>query len=111
MRIYNYVLEVKKLKKWTFLPFSMANVKLSEKSLLERFQARIVLAKGHKVSQQELLDKCVQFSSKNFQLFLAEEFDLPVMTKEKMEKILANAISSGYAHPEKSDDELLYGNE
>ncbi len=89
----------------------MANVKLTEKTLLEQFQARIVLARGHKVSQQELLDKCIQFSSKNFQLFLAEEFDVPAMTEEKIEKILANTIRSGYARPEKTDDELIYENE
>jgi hypothetical protein len=102
---------VEKLKWWTFLPHLMANVKLSEKTLLEHFQARIVLAKGNKVSQQELLDKCIQFSSKNFDLFLTEEFGMPVMTAEKMKKILANTVSSGYAYPEKTDDEIIYENE
>lgn len=89
----------------------MANVKLSEKQLLEQFQARIVLLKGKKISQQELLDKCIRFSSKNMEEFMQQEFDAPELTPEKIEKILAKTVRTGYAFPEKSDDELLYGSE
>ncbi len=87
----------------------MANVKLSEKALLEKIQARIVLLRNEKISQQELLDKCIRFSSNNFESFLKEEFDYPTLTPEKKARILKNKINSGYAFPEKTDDELLYG--
>ena len=86
----------------------MANVKLSEKVLLEKIQARIVLLRNEKISQQELLDKCIRFSSNNFDDFLKEEFDNPTLTPEKKARILKNRINSGYAFPEKTDDELLY---
>jgi hypothetical protein len=86
----------------------MANVKLSEKQVLEQIQAKIVLLHGKKVSQQEILDKCILYSNNHFQNFMLEEFHSPKISKEKIKKILTNTIKSGYHFPEKSDDELIY---
>ncbi len=86
----------------------MANVKLSEKQVLEQIQAKIILVKGKKVSQQEILDKCILYSNKHFDRFLQEEFDSPGLTPEKITQILASTFQSGYAFPDKSDDELIY---
>jgi hypothetical protein len=86
----------------------MANVKLSEKQVLEQIQAKIVLLKGKKISQQEILDKCILYSDKHFEAFIREEFDSPKLTKEKINQIISTAFNSGYHFPEKSDDELIY---
>ena len=87
----------------------MRNEKLSEKQLLEQLQAKLTLTKGKKISQQKVLDKCIQFSSNNFEHFLQEEFDEPFLSLDKIKKILKNTINTGYHYPEKSDDELIYG--
>jgi len=87
----------------------MANVKLTEKRLLEKIQAKLVLLRGKKISQQEILDKCIKFSDHNFEQFIKDEFDSPKITKELIYNIVSNTIESGYHYPEKSDDELIYG--
>ncbi len=87
----------------------MANVKLTEKKLLEKIQAKLVLLRGKKISQQEILDRCIIFSNHNFEQFISEEFDSPKITKDLIEKVVSNTFKSGYHFPEKSDDELIYG--
>jgi hypothetical protein len=87
----------------------MANVKLSEKRLLEQLQAKLTLKKGKKISQQEILDKCIQFSSQNFEKFIQESFDTPKLNPDLLLEILNHTVSTGFHHSKKSDDELLYG--
>jgi hypothetical protein len=87
----------------------MASVKLSDKESIEKLQARVTLSKGKKVSQQELLEKCIHFSTDHFDEFIQEELDSPSLPSEKISKILQNTVHSGYAFPDKSDDELIYG--
>ena len=87
----------------------MANVKLSKKALLDKLQAKILLLQGEKITQQALLDKCIDFVDKNFNTFVAQEIDSPQMTEEKIQLILKSTVKSGYHHPEKTHDELLYG--
>ena len=86
----------------------MANVKLSEKQVLEKIQAKIVLLKGKKISQQEILDKCILYSDSHFEAFILEEFDSPKLTDDKINQILSTTFKSGYNFPEKLDDELIY---
>ena len=87
----------------------MANVKLSKKQLLEELQARLVLLRKKKISQQELLDKCIQFSVNHLHFFFKDQFAASQLTEEKLQKILADTVDSEYFFPEKSDDELMYG--
>ena len=87
----------------------MANVKLTEKKLLEKVQAKLVLLIGKKISQQEILDKCIKFSDHNFDQFIKNEFDSPKITKKLINEIISNTVRSGYHYPEKSNDELIYG--
>ena len=86
----------------------MANVKLSEKRLLEKIQAKLVLLRGKKISQQEILDRCIKFSDHNFEQFIKDEFDSPKITMGLINTIVSNTVQSGYNYPEKSDDELIY---
>ncbi len=87
----------------------MANVKMNNKSLLEKLQAEIVLKLGKKVSQQEILDRSIDFVYKRLDKFINEELEHPVLTKEIIERIKKNTIDTPLAHPNKSDDELIYG--
>jgi len=86
----------------------MANVKMNNKSLLEKLQAELILKLGKKISQQEILDRSVDFVYKKLDSFIQEEISHPELTKEKIEKIKRNAINVQLSHPEKSDDELIY---
>lgn len=87
----------------------MANVKLSNKSRLEKLQAKLVLLKGKKVSQQDILDKCIDFTDDHFEQFLSEQMDEPGLNKEKIQLILSNVCDCKTYDNEKTDDELLYG--
>ena len=87
----------------------MANVKLNEKRLLEQLQAKITIKKGIKISQQELLDKCIKFADRSLERFINDTFDEISINKEKIERIKKNSFKSGFSHPDKTDDEVIYG--
>ncbi len=87
----------------------MANVKLTKKDLLEKLQATLVLKEGKKISQQELLDKCVEFSNAHLEQFILEELQIPPLDPSKIMQILSHAVDDEVLHLEKSDDELIYG--
>jgi len=87
----------------------MANVKLNNKSLLERLQAEITLKLGKKISQQDVLDKSIEFAYDRLDEFILQNISHPRLTKELIERIKKNAIDAPIEHPEKSDDELIYG--
>jgi len=87
----------------------MANVKMNNKTVLDKLQAEITLKLGKKLTQQEILDRSVDFVYKRLDKFIYEELDHPVLTKEIIERIKKNAIDAPLAHPDKSDDELIYG--
>lgn len=87
----------------------MANVKMNNKAVLEKLQAEITLKLGKKLPQQEILDRSVDFVYKRLDKFIYEELDHTVLTKEIIERIKKNAIDAPLAHPDKSDDELIYG--
>jgi len=84
-------------------------VKLNNKSLLEKLQANITLKLGKKISQQEILDKSIEFVYNRLDEFISENLDPPKLTDEIIESIKKNAIDAPLEHPEKSDDELIYG--
>lgn len=87
----------------------MANVKLNNKSLLEKLQAEITLKLGKKMSQQDVLDKSIEFVYKRLDEFISEHFDHPPITNELIKRIKETAIDAPLEHPEKTDDELIYG--
>ena len=87
----------------------MASVKLSKKHLLEQIQAKLVLILGSKISQQEILDKCIEFSHTHLAQFAQEQLDSTPITPEQIRKILDNALDINLYHQDETDDELLYG--
>ena len=87
---------------------TLANVKLSKKDMLEEIQAKLRLL-HKKLSQQELLDKCVEFTQQNFDRFVNDNFADMTLTEEKMALIKKNIYHGEINQPEKTHDELLYG--
>ncbi len=86
----------------------MANVKLNNKSLLEKLQAEITLKLGKKMSQQELLDKSIEFTYNRLDEFFIENIDKPTLTNEFIESLKESASDAPLYHLDKSDDELIY---
>ena len=86
----------------------MANVKLTNKSLLEKLQAEITLKLGKKITQQDVLDKSIEFVYKRLDDFISENVDHPPITDELINRIKKNAIEAPLEYHEKSDDELIY---
>ena len=86
----------------------MANVKLNNKRLLEKLQAEITLKLGKKMSQQELLDKSIEFTYNRLDEFFIENIDKPTLTNEFIESLKESASDAPLYHLDKSDDELIY---
>jgi hypothetical protein len=86
----------------------MANVKLNNKGLLEKLQAELTLRLAKKISQQEILDRSIEFAYNRLNEFITEGIKHPPLTKELIKRLKKTAIDAPLAHPEKSDDELIY---
>ena len=87
----------------------MANVKMNNKKRLDKLQAELTLRLGKKVTQQEILDRSIDFTYKWLDKFIYEEISQPILTREIISSIKKNSIDAPLAHPDKSDDELMYG--
>jgi hypothetical protein len=87
----------------------MANDKINEKRLVEKIKARILLESGKKITQQDLIDKCISYSYNHFDNFMQEKIEIPKLSKEKIKKILDSAVEFEDHYPDKTDDELIYG--
>lgn len=89
----------------------MASVKLTNKNLLDKLQAKIILRTGKKISQQEILDKTVEFAHDKLEEFIAKNVEIPRITDEITKRILETPLDAPIYHLDKSDDELLYGDD
>ncbi len=87
----------------------MANLKLNNKSLLEKLQAEITLKLGKKISQQDKLDNSIEFVYNRLDEFISEKIDHPPITDDLIKRIKENVIDAPLMHAEKSDNELIYG--
>ncbi|MCK4281354.1 MAG: hypothetical protein KAX10_04495 [Candidatus Lokiarchaeota archaeon] len=83
----------------------MANVKLNNKRLLEKLQAEITLKLGKKMSQQEVLDKSIEFTYSRLNEFFVENIDQPAVTKKFIERLRESASDAPLYHLDKSDGE------
>lgn len=87
----------------------MTSVKMNKKALLEKLQAEITLKLGKKISQQDILDKSVEFAYQNFENFLSSSIETPRLTKAIVERIKNNVYQGQLFDLDKSDDEIIYG--
>jgi hypothetical protein len=88
------------------------SVKISgeSKRLIDTLQARLVIATGKKISQQELLDTLVRLSTeRKDELFgLIAGVRLP-LTPEEVEKLMKIPTDWGVETREEEIDTILYG--
>lgn len=66
----------------------MSVVKISKKRELERLVAKLRLRLDRKVTQQEILDLCVELGEKNFEEIVRRLQEVPLLDDDKMKKIL-----------------------
>jgi hypothetical protein len=66
----------------------MAVVKITNKQLLNDLQAKLTLQLGRKVSQQEIIDLCVNYASQNFDTIVKFASNRPQLTPEKAHEII-----------------------
>jgi hypothetical protein len=87
------------------------SVKMSEegKNVLDTLQAKLLLATGKKLSQQELLDLLVKLSAQQEDelVKLIAGVKLPLHTEE-LEKLMKLPTDWGIKTEEKEIDEILY---
>lgn len=86
----------------------IANVKLSKKEMLEEIQAKLVLL--HKrLTQQDILDKSIEFVDRHFDKFVQEQVIAPKLTEDKLDRIKKSIYFGDVLLPSLSNDDLLYG--
>ena len=66
----------------------MSVVKIGNKEQLEKLQARLTLRLGKRPTQQEVLDLCVQLGIKEFDELIELIENPPILSKEKVKRIL-----------------------
>ncbi|HME52214.1 MAG TPA: hypothetical protein VKM55_08345 [Candidatus Lokiarchaeia archaeon] len=81
---------------------------MTKKRILEELQARLLLFQ-QRMTQQELLDKIVEYTQHHFDDFLQEQFPEKKLTAEKVQRIKSSVYTGEIDFPDLSDDELLYG--
>jgi hypothetical protein len=87
---------------------NISNVKFSKKEKLEEIQAKLVLL-HQKLTQQEILDKCVDFADSHFDNFVQDQIITPKLTKDKLQRIKRAVYKGDISHPNLSNDDLIYG--
>jgi uncharacterized protein YggL (DUF469 family) len=86
----------------------IANVKLSKKKMLDEIQAKLVLLHQN-LTQQDILDKSIEFIDRHFDHFVQEEIIIPKLTQEKCDRIKKSVYTGDILYPALSNDDLLYG--
>ena len=66
----------------------MGVVKLSKKDKLDELVAKVTLQIGHKPTQQELLDACVELGEEHLDELVAKVTPNPIIDDEKLARVL-----------------------
>jgi len=86
----------------------LANVKLSKKKMLDEIQAKLVLLHQN-LTQQDILDKSIEFIDRHFDTFVHEQIITPKLTQDKLDRIKKSIYTGELLFPALSNDDLLYG--
>ena len=86
----------------------MAVVKLRKKDELDKLVATLTLRVGRKISQQSIIDACIELSTIHIDELEQYFSSKPKMSKKRMEEILAMSDDFDY-DTKKTIDEDLYG--
>lgn len=86
----------------------MSIVKLKEKEELDQLVAKITIKLGKKITQQEILDAIIKFSSNNIDQLLYFFKDNHQLTEKRVTEILLDVTDEEY-ETKGSIDEDIYG--
>lgn len=91
----------------------MSSVKIENKEKLERLAAKILLKTGKKITQQELLAKCVQFTDERLEEFLIDFIKENRIWEDKEIKNLEEQFifdfGEGTENLSEQVDDIIYG--
>ncbi len=68
----------------------MAVIKITDKKALDDLHARLILQLGRKITLQETIDLCIQYSTSNFEDFLTIASSVPRLTEKLAQEIIAD---------------------
>lgn len=86
----------------------MSIVKIKNKKLLEEIQAKLTLKLGKKYSQQEILDKSLEYLGENLERFIEDYFPFIEISPEHLREIELSASDLEYETT--GDEDLdIYG--
>ncbi len=88
----------------------MAVVKVKKKEELDKLVAQVTLRLGKKVSQQDVIDACIEFSKMHIEELEKQLTKKAKMSKKRMKEILEMAEEIEYDE-NKTIDQELYGEE
>ena len=86
----------------------MAVVKLRDKNKLDKLIAKLILRLGRKVSQQDVIDTCIDIASLHISELEERFTEKPSLTQIQVEEILDMAEKFNYI-TKGSIDEDIYG--
>ena len=86
----------------------MAVVKLRDKNKLDKLIAKLILRLGRKVSQQDVIDNCIDIASLHISELEERFSEKSTLTQTQLEEILSMAENFDYS-TKGSIDEDIYG--
>jgi len=86
----------------------MAVVKLRDKNKLDKLIAKLILRLGRKVSQQDVIDNCIDIASLHISELEERFTEKPSLTQNQLDEILGMAENFEYS-TKGSIDEDIYG--
>lgn len=86
----------------------MTSVKDND-DILKKLKKRFESLLGKKISDMELLERCLNFSNTNFDDLIKEDKKVLKLTPDLKKKILSSAQDCDLYYQDKTDDELIYG--
>lgn len=87
----------------------MTSMSQNSEEMLEFLKKQFKLKTGEDLSEDELIQKCIQAIYQNSDILFKETSLNSTLTKEKLERIISSARDDMLYDEDKSDDELIYG--
>ena len=84
----------------------MSIVKIGNKKLLEKIQAKITLKLGKRFTQQEILDKSLEYLSRNLDKFLEEMIPFIEISPRRLKEIKESATDFDYETSGNEDKDI-----
>jgi len=89
--------------------YLMTSKSQDTKEMIEILKKEFQSKTGKELTEQELLNKCIQFAYSHSNVLFKDKSHNSKLTKEKIEIIISHARNDTLYYENKSDDELIYG--